>query len=274
MMRRPRRDAAIHPLMIAVAVVVLFPILFAVSTSLKTAAEVNGYPPTLWPHVLDAGNYRAALAEAPLPRFLLNSLIQAGAITLGQLVTATLAAFAFAFVAFPGRQAVFFLFLSTLMIPGEVTLIPNYLTVRSLGWLDTYAGLITPYLATAFGTFLLRQFFLTIPRELEDAARIDGATRRRFLWTIVVPLARPALATLAIYGFLSAWNQYLWPLLVVNSTEMRTVQIGLALLQSQEIVSWGLVMAGVILIILPTAAVFVLGYRHVVRGLTAGAVKG
>jgi len=169
---------------------------------------------------------------------------------------------------------VFFLFLSTLMIPGEVTLIPNYLTVRSLGWLDTYAGLITPYLATAFGTFLLRQFFLTIPRELEDAARIDGATRRRFLWTIVVPLARPALATLAIYGFLSAWNQYLWPLLVVNSTEMRTVQIGLALLQSQEIVSWGLVMAGVILIILPTAAVFVLGYRHVVRGLTAGAVKG
>jgi sn-glycerol 3-phosphate transport system permease protein len=274
MMRRPGRDAAIHPLMIAVAVVVLFPILFAVSTSLKTAAEVNGYPPTLWPHVLDAGNYRAALAEAPLPRFLLNSLIQAGAITLGQLVTATLAAFAFAFVAFPGRQALFFLFLSTLMIPGEVTLIPNYLTVRSLGWLDTYAGLVTPYLATAFGTFLLRQFFLTIPRELEDAARIDGATRRRFLWTIVVPLARPALATLAIYAFLSAWNQYLWPLLVVNSTEMRTVQIGLALLQSQEIVSWGLVMAGVILIILPTVAVFVLGYRHVVRGLTAGAVKG
>ena len=268
------RRAAVHLLMIAVALVVLFPILFALSTSLKGGAEVDRYPPTLWPHAPDAGNYVAALRQAPLPRFLLNSLVQAGAITLGQLVTATLAAFAFTFIAFPGRQALFFLFLATLMIPGEVTLIPNYLTVRSLGWLDTYAGLAAPYLATAFGTFLLRQFFLTIPRELEDAARIDGASRRRFLWTIVVPLARPALATLAIYAFLSAWNQYLWPLLVVNSTRMRTVQIGLALLQSQEIVSWGLVMAGVIIIILPTVLVFLFGYRQVVRGLTAGAVKG
>jgi sn-glycerol 3-phosphate transport system permease protein len=266
--------AGAHLLMIVLAVVVLFPILFALSTSLKTGAEVNRYPPALWPHVPDWGNYRAALAQAPLLRFLLNSLVQAGTITLGQLATATLAAFAFTFIAFPGRQAVFFLFLATLMVPGEVTLIPNYLTVRSLGWLDTYAGLVAPYLATAFGTFLLRQFFLTIPRELEDAARIDGASRRRFLWTIVLPLARPALATLAIYAFLSAWNQYLWPLLVVNSTEMRTAQIGLALLQSQEIVSWGLVMAGVILIILPTVLVFLFGYRHVVRGLTAGAVKG
>lgn len=272
--RRGVRHAAGHVLMAAAALVVLFPILFALSTSLKSGAEVNRYPPTLWPHALDLGNYPAALEQAPLARFLLNSFVQAGTITLGQLATATLAAFAFTFIAFPGRQTLFFLFLSTLMIPGEVTLIPNYLTVRSLGWLDTYAGLVAPYLATAFGTFLLRQFFLTIPRELEDAARIDGASRRRFLWTIVLPLARPALATLAIYAFLSAWNQYLWPLLVVNSTQMRTVQIGLALLQSQEIVSWGLVMAGVILIILPTVLLFLFGYRHVVRGLTAGAVKG
>jgi sn-glycerol 3-phosphate transport system permease protein len=272
--RRSASGAGMHALMIVLAVLVLFPVLFALSTSLKSGAEVNRYPPTLWPRALDPDNYRAALAQAPLPRFLLNSVIQAGTITLGQLATATLAAFAFTFMTFPGRRALFFLFLSTLMIPGEVTLIPNYLTVRSLGWLDTYAGLIAPYLATAFGTFLLRQFFLTIPRELEDAARIDGASRRRFLWTIVLPLARPALATLAIYAFLSAWNQYLWPLLVVNSTEMRTAQIGLALLQSQEIVSWSLVMAGVVLIILPTVLVFLLGYRHVVRGLTAGAVKG
>jgi sn-glycerol 3-phosphate transport system permease protein len=268
------RLAGRHAFTAAVAVIVLFPVLFALSTSLKSSPEVNRYPPTLWPHALDAGNYAAAMQQAPLPRFLLNSLVQAGAITLGQLATATLAAFAFSFIPFPGRQALFFVFLSTLMIPGEVTLIPNYLTVRSLGWLDTYAGLVAPYLATAFGTFLLRQFFLTIPRELEDAARIDGASRRRFLWTIVVPLARPALATLGIYAFLSAWNQYLWPLLVVNSTEMRTVQIGLALLQSQEIVSWGLVMAGVVIIILPTVLLFLAGYRYVVRGLTAGAVKG
>ncbi|HXX40459.1 MAG TPA: carbohydrate ABC transporter permease [bacterium] len=273
-LRRALRRVGLDALMIVVALIVLFPLLFALSTSLKTGAEVDRYPPTLWPHVLNFGNYPAAMQQAPLPRFLLNSFVQAGAITLGQLVTASLAAFAFAFVEFPGRQWLFFLFLSTLMIPGEVTLIPNYLTVRSLGWLDTYPGLIAPYLATAFGTFLLRQFFLTIPRELQDAARIDGASRRRFLWMIVLPLSRPALATLAIYAFLSSWNQYLWPLLVINSTGMRTVQIGLALLQSQEIISWSVVMAGVVLIVLPTVVLFILGYRHVVRGLTAGAVKG
>ncbi len=260
--------------MVAIALAVLFPLLFALSTSFKTAAEVNQYPPSLWPRSLDLGNYAAALRQAPLARFLLNSFIQSGAVTAGQLVTASLAAFAFAFMRFPGRQAVFFLFLSTLMIPAEVTLIPNYLTMKALGWLNTYPALIAPFLATAFGTFLLRQFFLTIPGELQDAAEIDGCSRRRFLWTIVLPLARPALATLAIYAFLATWNQYLWPLLVINSTEMRTAQIGLALLQAQESVSWGLVMAGVVLIVLPTVLLFLLGYRHVVRGLTAGAVKG
>ncbi len=273
-LRRAAGRAGLDLAMVAIALVVLFPLLFALSTSLKTDVEVNQYPPSLWPHTIDLGNYVAALQQAPLARFLLNSFIQSGAVTLGQLVTASLAAFAFAFIQFPGRQALFFLFLATLMIPGEVTLIPNYLTIKALGWLNTYPALIAPFLATGFGTFLLRQFFLTIPRELADAAVIDGCSRRRFLWTIVIPLARPALATLGIYAFLATWNQYLWPLLVVNSTEMRTVQIGLALLQAQEAVSWGLVMAGVILIVLPTVLLFLLGYRHVVRGLTAGAVKG
>jgi sn-glycerol 3-phosphate transport system permease protein len=260
--------------MIAAGLAVLFPLLFAVSTSLKPAAELDRYPPSVWPHAPVLDNYVEALTKAPLARFLLNSAVQSGAVTLGQLLTSSLAAFAFAFLDFPGRRALFFAFLATLMVPLEVTLIPNYLTIRALGWLDTYPALVAPFLATAFGTFLLRQFFLTIPRELADAARIDGCSRRRFLWTIVLPLARPALATLAIYAFLSTWNQYLWPLLVVNSTAMRTVQIGLALLQSQESVSWGLVTAGVVIMVAPTAVVFLLGYRHVVRGLTAGAVKG
>ena len=260
--------------MVVVGIVVLFPLLYAVGTSLKTAAEVNQYPPTLWPRLLDFGNYPDALRVAPIARFLLNSFIQSGAVTVGELVTAALAAFAFSYMEFPGRQALFFLFLSTLMIPAEVTLIPNYLTIRSLGWLNTYPALVAPFLATAFGTFLLRQFFLTIPRELWDAAMIDGCSRRRFLVTILVPLARPAFATLAIYAFLSTWNQYLWPLLVINSQEMRTVQVGLAILQSQESVSWSLVMAGIVMIVAPTVFLFLIGYRHVVRGLTAGAVKG
>ncbi len=273
-LRRIAGHIALDAVMVAIAIIVLFPLLFALSTSLKTPVEVNRYPPSLWPRTFDLGNYAAALQQAPLPRFLLNSFIQSGAVTLGQEITAALAAFAFAFIEFRGRQALFFLFLSTLMIPAEVTIIPNYLAVKSFGWLNTYPALIAPFLATAFGTFLLRQFFLTIPRELQDAAEMDGCPRRRFLWTIVLPLARPVLATLAIYAFLATWNQYLWPLLVINSTEMRTVQIGLALLQSQESVSWGLVMAGVVIIVLPTVLLFLIGYRHVVRGLTAGAVKG
>ncbi len=273
-LRRIAAERGLDLLMVVLAIVVLFPLLYALSTSLKTGAEVNQYPPTLWPHVFDFGNYPDALRVAPIARFLLNSLIQSGVVTLGQLATAALAAFAFSYIEFPGRQALFFLFLSTLMIPAEVTLIPNYLTVRSLGWLNTYQALVAPFLATAFGTFLLRQFFLTVPRELWDAALIDGCSRRRFLMTILVPLARPAFATLAIYAFLSTWNQYLWPLLVINSQQMRTVQIGLAILQSQESVSWSLVMAGIVLIVAPTVFLFLVGYRHVVRGLTAGAVKG
>jgi sn-glycerol 3-phosphate transport system permease protein len=276
-MRKARRIAAavaLDVLMVALGIVVLFPLLYAIGTSLKSDAEVNQYPPTLWPNLWEFGNYGAALRVAPIARFLLNSFVQSGAVTLGQLVTAALAAFAFSYIEFPGRQPLFFLFLSTLMVPAEVTLIPNYLTVRGIGWLNTYPALVAPFLATAFGTFLLRQFFLTIPRELWDAARIDGCSPRRFLVTILVPLARPALATLGIYAFLSTWNQYLWPLLVINSQEMRTVQVGLAILQNQESVSWSLVMAGIVMIVAPTVILFLIGYRHVVRGLTAGAVKG
>jgi sn-glycerol 3-phosphate transport system permease protein len=272
--RRRLADRGLDALMVLVALIVLFPLLYAVGTSLKTAAEVNRYPPSLLPRVFDLSNYPAALRVAPIARFLLNSLIQSGVVTLGQLVTSALAAFAFSYIEFRGRQILFFLFLSTLMIPAEVTLIPNYLTIRSLGWLNTYPALVAPFLATAFGTFLLRQFFLTVPRELWDAALIDGCSRLRFLVRILVPLARPALATLAIYAFLSTWNQYLWPLLVINSQQMRTVQVGLAVLQSQEAVSWNLVMAGIVMIVAPTLFLFLAGYRHVVRGLTAGAVKG
>ncbi len=273
-LRRIAAERGLDLLMVVLGIVVLFPLLYALGTSLKNAAEVNQYPPTFWPRIFDFRNYPDALRVAPIGRFLLNSFIQSGVVTLGQMVTAALAAFAFSYLEFPGRQALFFLFLSTLMIPAEVTLIPNYLTVRSLGWLNTYPALVAPFLATAFGTFLLRQFFLTIPRELWDAGLIDGCSRRRFLVTILVPLARPALATLAIYAFLSTWNQYLWPLLVINSQQMRTVQIGLAILQAQESVSWNLVMAGIVLIVAPTVFLFLIGYRHVVRGLTAGAVKG
>jgi sn-glycerol 3-phosphate transport system permease protein len=161
-----------------------------------------------------------------------------------------------------------------MMIPWEATIIPNYLTIKAIGWGNTFQGLAAPFLATAFGTFLLRQFFMSIPKDLNDAATIDGAGHLRFLTTILVPLARPALGTLAIYSFINTYNQFLWPLLITNDKNMRTVQIGIALLQDEERFMWNVVMAGVVMILLPTFILFIFGNRQLIRGLTAGAVKG
>jgi sn-glycerol 3-phosphate transport system permease protein len=191
-----------------------------------------------------------------------------------QLVTASLAAYAFAYLPFKGKHIVFLIFLSTMMIPWESTIIPNYLFVQKIGWDDTYMGLIAPFMATAFGTFLLRQFFMSIPKDLHDAAIIDGCSDLRYLVTILVPLARPALGTLAVYSFLQTYNQYLWPLLITNSTEMRTVQIGITMLQVFEREQWQVVLAGVVTIMIPTLILFIVANRQLIRGLTAGALKG
>lgn len=268
------RTTLLYLLLTLVALIVIFPLWSALTISLLNDVEVASYPPLLAPTSLHLTNYVRAMEQAPLLRYLFNSIVQSSIVMVGQLVTASLAAYAFAFIDFKGRNFMFLVFLSTLMIPWEATIIPNYLTVRSLGWTDTYLGLTVPFLATAFGTFLLRQFFLTIPRELQDAATIDGCGSLRFLITIVLPLARPALGTLAVYSFLQTYNQYLWPLLITNDQQMRTVQIGIALLQDEERFMFNTVMAGVVLVLLPTFALFIAGNRQLIRGLTAGAVKG
>lgn len=272
--RRIITHALTYLLLIGVAVLVLFPLWSAFTISMLNDAEVASYPPRLAPSSLHLTNFVRAMEQAPLLRYLFNSIAQSSIVMVGQLVTASLAAFAFAFIDFKGRNVVFLIFLSTMMIPWEATIIPNYLTIQSVGWTDTFQGLSVPFLATAFGTFLLRQFFLTIPRELRDAATIDGCGSLRFLVTIVLPLARPALGTLAVYSFLQTYNQYLWPLLVTNNQNMRTVQIGIALLQDEERFMFNIVMAGVVLILLPTFTLFIVGNRQLIRGLTAGAVKG
>jgi len=266
--------ALIYVLLIGVALIVLFPLWSAFTISMLDDAEVASYPPRLAPSHLHLTNFKRALEQAPLLRYLFNSIVQSTIVMVGQLVTASLAAFAFAFIDFKGRNILFLVFLSTMMIPWEATIIPNYLTIQALGWTDTFQGLSAPFLATAFGTFLLRQFFLTIPKELHDAAVIDGSSNLRFLIKIVLPLARPALGTLAVYSFLQTYNQYLWPLLITNNQNMRTVQIGIALLQDEERFMFNIVMAGVVLILLPTFTLFIVGNRQLIRGLTAGAVKG
>jgi len=268
------RTLATYGLLAAGSIVVAFPLLLAVSYSLMTESQIATFPPPVVPVGATLDNFASVLATIPIGRYLLNSFVVSTAVVVGQLVTASLAAYAFSFLVFRGRTLLFFLFLSTLMIPWEATIIPNYITIRAIGWLDTYQGLAVPFMATAFGTFLLRQAFLQIPRELWDSARIDGASSLRFFLSMVVPLSRPALGTVAIYGFLSTYNQYFWPLLITNETLMRTTQVGIAQLRFEETLRWGLVMAGVVMVATPTLALLVLGQRQLIRGLTAGAVKG
>jgi ABC-type glycerol-3-phosphate transport system permease component len=256
------------------ALVILFPVLYALAVSLESAAESVAYPPVFIPTQLHWESYQKALETAPILRFITNSFIVSAVVTIGQIITASLAAYAFSFLDFPGRNYIFYAFLSTMMIPWEVTIIPNYFTIKELGWLDTYQGLSVPFLASAFGTFMLRQSFLTLPRQLFEAARIDGCGHFRFFLTMVLPLSRPALGTLAVYAFLMTYNQYLWPLLVTNSDVMRTVQIGLSMLQWDQAAAWNSMMAGVILVSIPTALLLVLGQKQLVRGLTKGAIKG
>ncbi|MBV8087522.1 MAG: carbohydrate ABC transporter permease [Chloroflexi bacterium] len=273
-MRAATRASLQYLVLIVVGLAVAFPLLLTLSASFMKGFELATYPPHLLPAAPQMDNYAQVIASIPVVLFVINSTVQSLLVTAGQLITSCLAAYAFAFVPFRGKQVVFALFMATLTIPYEAIIIPNFLTIRSLGWLNSFQGLAAPFLATAFGTFLLRQAFLQLPGDLNEAARIDGCSRLRFLCRIVVPLTRPALGTLAIYAFISTWNQFFWPLLVVNSDRMQTVQIGIARLWDAEVTNYNLIMAGIVLVLVPTILVVVLGQRQLVRGLTAGAVKG
>ncbi len=263
-----------YALLIFAAVVVLYPIWTAIDISMLSDEQIAAFPPYLVPTSLYLQNFIHALQQAPLVRYLLNSVMQSSLVMVGQLVTASLAAFAFTFIDFKWKNFFFIVFLATMMIPWEATIIPNYLLIKKLNWTDTFQGLAVPFMATGFGTFLLRQFFRSIPKELHDAAVMDGAGDLYFLTSIVLPLARPALGTLAVYSFLQTYNQYLWPLLITNNPDMRTVQIGIALLQDEERFMFNTVMAGVVIILIPTFFLFIFSNRQLIRGLTAGAIKG
>lgn len=257
-----------------VAALILIPIYFTVLYSVLPSTRLLQQPPalfTLHPHV---GSYSDAVRTGSLGRYLLNSFVVATLTTVGQLATSILAAYAFAFLRFPFRRALFIVFVATLMVPFEVTIIPNYLTIASLGWRNSYQGLVVPFLATAFGTFLLRQTFLTVPRDLQDAAALDGYGHLGFMARVAVPLARPTVAALAVFGFLSSWNQYLWPLLVTDKAQYRTVQIGLKALVSQRLDQFSMVFAGTVVAAVPIFVVLIVFQRHIIRGLTSGAVKG
>ena len=263
----------LYAINIFVAFIIIAPILYALLVSFMTPDQIFEYPPKLIPRKLYFENYKEALETAPIFRFILNSLIVSTVITAGQIVTGALAAYAFSFMKFKGKNVIFMIILSTMMIPGQAILISNYLTVSSLNILDTYRALILPYLASAFGIFLLRQAFLSLPKELHEAAILDGCSNFKFLNKIVIPLSKPALGSLGVYQFLQAWNQYTWPLLVTNKDNMRTVQIGMGMLQNVDAQAFGPIMAGIVMILIPSILAFVLGQNQLIEGLTAGSVK-
>jgi sn-glycerol 3-phosphate transport system permease protein len=264
----------VYVLLFVMALLLLSPLLF----SLSIALQGQTVAPTLIPRdftTLDWGVFASVFQQQPvLARWIFNSFFVASMVTLGVLITSSLMAFALAYLNFPGKPVLLFFALGTLMIPFEATLIPNYLFISSIDWVNTYQGLIVPFLASAFGVFLLRQYFLTLPRDLYEAALVDGCTRLRYLWSILLPLSRPALATLAVYTFLSTWNQFYWPLLVTNDTEWRTTQVGITIFRNFEYAVFNTQMAATIIVMLPTIVLLVLGQRQLVSGLTAGALKG
>jgi sn-glycerol 3-phosphate transport system permease protein len=259
---------------VLLGVVVLFPIYMTVVNSLLKIDEIAATPPSFFPTSPQWSNYSEAWNGGHFSTYLKNSFIVTAIITTGQVVTAILAGYAFAFLAFPLKRTLFVLFLSTLMIPFEVTIVTNLTTVSDLGWLDSYQGLAVPFLATGFGAFLLRQAFLGVPRDLQDAAALDGYGHLRFMIRVAVPLVRPTVAALAVFSFLSAWNQYLWPLLVTEDDRLRTVQIGLKQLRGTSVDSVGVTFAGAVIAVLPLVILLLIFQKQLVRGLTAGAVKG
>ncbi|MCP4362335.1 MAG: carbohydrate ABC transporter permease [Chloroflexi bacterium] len=263
-------------LLISLGLLVASPIFLAIFTSFKLPEDVTNYPPTMLPEVWTVENYITAWTSTPLWRFFGNSLIQTGIIVVCQLFFSILAAYAFSILEFPGRDILFYLILGSLMVPFQLTFIPNFIMVSKWGWANTYAGLAVPFLASAFGVFLLRQFFLTIPKELHDSAKIDGAGNWRFLWQILVPLSKGSISAFGIFAFLSAWSQYLWPLIITNDENMRTIQIGIRffLFDQERGADWGAVMAAAVIALLPTLILFLIAQRQLVKGIAMTGLKG
>ncbi|AAK78408.1 sn-glycerol 3-phosphate transport system permease protein [Clostridium acetobutylicum] len=266
--------SGIYGLNIILGLITIVPLIYALCVSLMPQDQIFSFPPRFIPKGIYLGNYKEVLRSVPIIKFIVNSFIVSLGVTVFQIITSSMAAFAFSFLDFKGKKILFIAVLATLMIPAETTLISNYLTVGSLGWLDSYKALIVPYMCSAMGIFMMRQYYLTIPKELYEAAKIDGCGSFGFFTKILMPVSRPVIASFGIYSFLVSWNQYLWPLLVTSKESSRTVQIGISMLQFSENQSFGLIMAGIVIVLLPSIVIFIIGQKQLVDGMTSGAVKG
>lgn len=259
---------------LAAAAVMLLPFLWMLSTSFKEPKAVFGLQLQLIPNPIVTDNYKRIFEVLPFGRFYWNSILTSASVTILQLVTCSFAGYAFARLRFPGRDALFLGYLATLMIPGQVTIIPNFILLRMLGWIDTYQALVLPNAFSAFGTFLLRQFFSTLPADLEDAAKIDGCSHFGIYRHVILPLSKPALSSLTVFTWLGQWNSFIWPLIVINSVEMNTLTVGLRTLQGQYNTQWTLLMSGSVLALLPVLILFVMAQRTFISGMTLSGMGG
>ena len=253
----------------------LVPFLWMLSTSLKTTVQSMAFPPEWWPQPFVWENYIHIYQYMPFFTFLFNSTKIVFFVLIGQLATCSMAGYAFAKLRFPGRKVLFLILLSTMMIPTQVTLIPVFIIMKYLGWINTHYALIVPaFFGSVFGTFLLRQFFLGVPNDLEDAARIDGCSPFGIYWRIMLPLAKPSLATLAIFTFMSTWNDFMRPLIYLSDMDKMTLPVGLALLANHQDIRIPLIMAGAMLSLLPILILYIFGQKYFVRGIAMTGMKG
>jgi len=260
--------------LVAGSILMIGPFLWMVSTSLKADGDVFVYPPVWIPAPIEWSNYLKVLVLLPFGRYLINTTVVTVSVTFLEVLTSSLAAYSFARLNFPGRDRLFLIYLGTLMVPGQVTIIPNFLLISVFGWVNSYFALIIPAAFTAFGTFLLRQFFLSIPPELEQAARIDGCGYLGIYRHIILPLSGPALATLTIFSFMAQWNSFLWPLIVTNSDDVRTLTVGLSYFQDEYATQFNYMMAGAVLNVIPILIVFLALQRYFVRGIALTGITG
>ncbi|EPD97315.1 carbohydrate ABC transporter permease [Streptomyces albus] len=276
---RPRRRvrlpfSAWHLLLAPLALLFAIPLVWLLLSSVMSDAEINRFPPALWPSGIHFDGYRYVLGNALFPRWFLNSLIVSAVAVTANLFFGALGGYAFARMRFAGSRLLMVLMLATMAVPFQLTMIPTFLVMKRLGLIDTLGALIVPSLVTPFAVFLLRQFFLSLPRELEEAAWLDGCSRLRVLFTIVLPLSRPALSTVAVLTFLTTWNDLTWPLIAINHDTQYTLQLGLTTFQGQHHTRWSAVMAGNVLTVLPVLLAFLGAQKSFIRSLTSTGLKG
>lgn len=267
------RKFPIHLLLVAGGVGMVLPFFWMLSTSLKTPLEALRFPPTWVPAVLQWGNYAEVFRQIPLLRYMGNTVFITFASLMGVLLTGVLAAYAFARIRFPGREVVFMLFLALMMIPLPVYLVPSYMILFKLGWIDTYAAMIVPWTVNIFGIFLLRQHFKQLPDDLFDAARIDGCSRFSTLFRIVLPLSKPPLVTITVFNVIGSWNSFFWPLIVTHSDSIRPLQVGLAYFSREQSTNYTLLMAATTMAIIPLIILFFVAQKHIIASQARSGLK-